>query len=189
MISSKTPALSERKSPDTSDLNEFLHTLESPFISDSVDEYTIPTQTQQPTAAYWNGLPKDRDATTASSYQSSPHSDPQEGPSSHTPPHSGSAPRDSDEQPTPEEKVEADACCEICGYRPKGHPQWFKGSMMKHKKNMHSEAPPQIYKCPFPGCTSRYKNRPDNLRQHQLDKGHFVDGEETCKRPSKRKKI
>ncbi|OHF02190.1 hypothetical protein CORC01_02470 [Colletotrichum orchidophilum] len=87
-------------------------------------------------------------------------------------------------------KVEAEAnkCCDICGYRPKGDPQWFKGSMAKHKKLQHSKAPPKIYKCPYPGCTSQYKNRPDNLKQHQQDKGHFVDGGETERRPSKRKK-
>ncbi|GJC79108.1 hypothetical protein ColLi_01946 [Colletotrichum liriopes] len=89
----------------------------------------------------------------------------------------------------PGQKVEVKAsdCCEICGYQPKGDPQWFKGSMAKHKKLQHSTAPPKIYRCPFPGCTSQYKNRPDNLKQHQQDKGHFVDGE-TERRPSKRKK-
>ena len=87
-------------------------------------------------------------------------------------------------------QTEANSCCELCGYRPKGHPQWFKGSMAKHKKLQHSAAPPIIYKCPYPGCNSRYKNRPDNLRQHQLEKKHFVDGEEgTTRRPSKRKKM
>jgi hypothetical protein len=84
--------------------------------------------------------------------------------------------------------IEADACCDECGYRPKGDPQWFKGSMNKHKKLMHSTAPPRIYKCPFPGCTSQYKNRPDNLRQHQIEKSHFVEGEVAPRRPSKRKK-
>ncbi|KAK3368892.1 hypothetical protein B0T24DRAFT_532214 [Lasiosphaeria ovina] len=88
-----------------------------------------------------------------------------------------------------EEKIEADSCCEICGYRPKGAPKWFKGSMAKHKKLQHSEAPPKLYKCPFPGCSSQYKNRPDNLRQHQVEKNHWVPGEEgTPRRPSKRKK-
>jgi hypothetical protein len=88
------------------------------------------------------------------------------------------------------QKVEADACCDLCGYRPKGDPQWFKGSMAKHKKLQHSTAPPRIYKCPFPGCTSQYKNRPDNLRQHQIEKNHWVQGEEsTPRRPSKRKKV
>ncbi|RYP06637.1 hypothetical protein DL765_009411 [Monosporascus sp. GIB2] len=87
-------------------------------------------------------------------------------------------------------KVEADECCEECGYRPKGAPQWFKGSMAKHKRLQHSTAPPVIYQCPFPGCTSAYKNRPDNLRQHQLEKGHFVDGgdNEAARRPSKKRK-
>ncbi|OHW91377.1 hypothetical protein CSPAE12_10059 [Colletotrichum incanum] len=84
-------------------------------------------------------------------------------------------------------EVKASDCCEICGYQPKGDPQWFKGSMAKHKKLQHSTAPPKIYRCPYPGCTSQYKNRPDNLKQHQQDKGHFVDGE-TERRPSKRKK-
>ncbi|RYP81087.1 hypothetical protein DL770_005998 [Monosporascus sp. CRB-9-2] len=87
-------------------------------------------------------------------------------------------------------KVEADECCEECGYRPKGAPQWFKGSMAKHKRLQHSTAPPVIYQCPFPGCTSAYKNRPDNLRQHQLEKGHFVGGSdnEATRRPSKKRK-
>jgi len=90
-----------------------------------------------------------------------------------------------------QQKVEADACCDICGYRPKGDPQWFKGSMAKHKKLQHSAAPPKIFKCPYPGCTSQYKNRPDNLRQHQIEKNHWVDGEATttARRPSKRKKL
>lgn len=88
------------------------------------------------------------------------------------------------------QKVEANSCCEICGYRPKGDPQWFKGSMAKHKKLQHSTAPPKIYKCPYPGCSSQYKNRPDNLRQHQIEKNHWVGGEEgTQRRPSKRKKL
>ncbi|RYP30361.1 hypothetical protein DL767_006269 [Monosporascus sp. MG133] len=87
-------------------------------------------------------------------------------------------------------KVEADECCEECGYRPKGAPQWFKGSMAKHKRLQHSTAPPVIYQCPFPGCTSAYKNRPDNLRQHQLEKGHFVGGgdNEAARRPNKKRK-
>lgn len=100
---------------------------------------------------------------------------------------------DGSEQQSPagqQQKVEADSCCEICGYRPKGDPQWFKGSMAKHKKLQHSTEPPKIYKCPFPGCTSQYKNRPDNLRQHQIEKNHWVQGEEgTPRRPSKRKKV
>ncbi|TGJ83063.1 hypothetical protein E0Z10_g5722 [Xylaria hypoxylon] len=83
------------------------------------------------------------------------------------------------------QKVEANERCEICGYRPKGDPQWFKGSMAKHKKMQHSTNPPVIYKCPFPGCSSEYKNRRDNLRQHQIEKNHFVGDEQ---RPSKRKR-
>ncbi|KAL7627684.1 hypothetical protein AAE478_001878 [Parahypoxylon ruwenzoriense] len=85
-------------------------------------------------------------------------------------------------------KVEANDSCEFCGYRPKGDPQWFKGSMAKHKKMQHSTGPPIIYKCPYPGCNSQYKNRQDNLRQHQIEKNHFV-GDEATRRPSKRKKI
>ncbi|KAI1339523.1 hypothetical protein F5Y15DRAFT_75462 [Xylariaceae sp. FL0016] len=86
------------------------------------------------------------------------------------------------------QQVEANDCCEICGYRPKGNPQWFKGSMAKHKKMQHSAGPPIIYKCPYPGCNSQYKNRQDNLRQHQIEKNHFV-GDEAGRRPSKRKKV
>ncbi|KAI0171752.1 hypothetical protein GGR52DRAFT_437418 [Hypoxylon sp. FL1284] len=85
------------------------------------------------------------------------------------------------------QKVEANDACEICGYRPKGDPQWFKGSMAKHKKMQHSAGPPTIYKCPYPGCSSQYKNRQDNLRQHQIEKNHFV-GDEERRRPPKRKK-
>lgn len=77
--------------------------------------------------------------------------------------------------------------CDQCDYRPKGDPKWFKGSLAKHKKLQHSTEPPKIYRCPYPGCTSQYKNRPDNLKQHQYDKGHFVEGEGDT-RPSKRKK-
>lgn len=86
-------------------------------------------------------------------------------------------------------KIEANSCCEICGYRPKGDPRWFGGSMAKHKKLQHATTPPKIYRCPYPGCTSQYKNRPDNLRQHQIEKGHFMDGQEGSGRPSKRKKV
>ncbi|KAI0106270.1 hypothetical protein GGR51DRAFT_178164 [Nemania sp. FL0031] len=84
-------------------------------------------------------------------------------------------------------KVEASERCEICGYRPKGDPQWFKGSMAKHKKMQHSTNPPVIFKCPYPGCNSEYKNRRDNLRQHQIEKNHFV-GDEASQRPLKRKR-
>jgi hypothetical protein len=86
------------------------------------------------------------------------------------------------------QKVEANERCELCGYRPKGDPQWFKGSMAKHKKMQHSNNPPTIYKCPFPGCNSEYKNRKDNLRQHQIEKNHFVGDEATQQRNPKRKR-
>ncbi|KAK8931845.1 hypothetical protein H634G_04354 [Metarhizium anisopliae BRIP 53293] len=87
------------------------------------------------------------------------------------------------------QKRNTDMCCEICGYRPKGNPQWFHGSMAKHKKLMHANTPPTIYPCPFPGCNSQYKNRPDNLRQHQIEKGHFVDGQEESTKSRKRRKM
>lgn len=91
---------------------------------------------------------------------------------------------------TPGIKMESDSCCELCGYRPEGDPRWFSGSMAKHKKLQHATSPPKIYSCPYPGCTSQYRNRPDNLRQHQLKKGHFVEGhEEAAPRPPKRKKM
>ncbi|KAH7165606.1 hypothetical protein EDB81DRAFT_877976 [Dactylonectria macrodidyma] len=86
-------------------------------------------------------------------------------------------------------KIESNSCCELCGYRPKGDPRWFGGSMAKHKKLQHATTPPKIYRCPYPGCTSQYKNRPDNLRQHQIEKGHFLDDQEGSQRPTKRKKV
>ncbi|OAA47841.1 hypothetical protein NOR_02331 [Metarhizium rileyi] len=86
-------------------------------------------------------------------------------------------------------KPDSDMCCEMCGYRPKGNPQWFHGSMAKHKKLMHANTPPKIYPCPFPGCNSQYRNRPDNLRQHQIEKGHFVDGQEGSTKSRKRRKM
>ena len=62
-------------------------------------------------------------------------------------------------------------------------------AVAKHKKLQHSTNPPQIYKCPYPGCNSAYKNRPDNLRQHQIEKMHFVDGVDSKgRRTNKRKK-
>lgn len=89
-----------------------------------------------------------------------------------------------------QQKVEADACCDLCGYRPKGDPRWFHGSMAKHRKLQHSTDPPKIYQCLYPGCNSAYKNRPDNLRQHQIEKNHFVEGQDgTRRRPSKRRKV
>jgi hypothetical protein len=87
-------------------------------------------------------------------------------------------------------KIESDSCCEICGYRPEGDPRWFPGSMAKHKKLQHATSPPKIYRCSYPGCTSQFKNRPDNLRQHQIKKGHFLEGEDQSqRRPNKRKKL
>lgn len=88
-------------------------------------------------------------------------------------------------------KIESNSCCDVCGYRPEGDPRWFPGSMAKHKKLQHASTPPRIYKCPYPGCKSQYTNRPDNLRQHQIKKGHFVEGQddEEGSRPTKRKKI
>ncbi len=83
-------------------------------------------------------------------------------------------------------EVESDDCCELCGYRPKGHPKWFRGSMAKHKQTKHSAE--VIYKCPFPGCNSQYRNRADNLRQHQLEKNHFVGDEATGKKAKKQKR-
>lgn len=107
-----------------------------------------------------------------------------------TPTAGSSSPSVSPVQPEQQSKIETGNCCEICGYRPKGDPRWFHGSMQKHKKLQHSTAPPKIYKCPYPDCNSAYKNRPDNLRQHQIEKNHFVDGEDgAIRRPSKRKKI
>lgn len=85
-------------------------------------------------------------------------------------------------------KTEAKESCKLCGFRPKGDPKWFRGSMAKHMKHQHSTQPPKIYKCPYPDCKSEYRNRPDNLRQHQLEKGHFV-GDDNGRRPSKRKRV
>lgn len=94
------------------------------------------------------------------------------------------------QQSEQQQKTEAEAGCELCDYKPKGSPQWFRGSMAKHMKIKHSTEPPVIYRCPFPGCNSAFRSRPDNLKQHQYEKNHFVDGEErVSKRPSKRKRV
>jgi hypothetical protein len=61
--------------------------------------------------------------------------------------------------------------------------------MAKHMKLQHSQNPPAIYRCEYPGCTSQYKNRPDNLRQHMIEKGHFLEGQDIKLRSSKRRKI
>ncbi|KAH6672718.1 hypothetical protein F5X68DRAFT_174970 [Plectosphaerella plurivora] len=84
-------------------------------------------------------------------------------------------------------KVAAKESCSLCGFRPKGHPKWFRGTMAKHMKNQHSAEPDKIFKCTFPGCKSEYRNRPDNLRQHQIEKGHMMEGDK-ARRPSKRKR-
>ncbi|KAM5342676.1 hypothetical protein ACJ41O_013642 [Fusarium nematophilum] len=76
------------------------------------------------------------------------------------------------------------SCCKICGYRPKGDPRWFAGSMAKHKKQQHSTGPPKIYCCPYPGCTSQF-NRLCNLRRHQRERGHFVESQQPVN-PGKR---
>jgi hypothetical protein len=101
-------------------------------------------------------------------------------------PQQPAAPEASEQGSAPKKPDEA---CEVCGYRPKGDPQWYKGSMAKHRRLQHGTGPPKVYKCPYPGCTSQYKNRPDNLRQHQIEKNHWVEGDEIApKRPSKRRK-
>lgn len=102
---------------------------------------------------------------------------------------SSQTPSSPEQSPTALRKMEADMCCEICGYRPKGDPKWFHGSMAKHKKLQHADSPPKIYPCPYPGCNSQYKNRPDNLRQHQIEKGHFVDGQDEPAKSRKRRKV
>jgi len=103
------------------------------------------------------------------------------------------------------EVVEADLCCKICGYRPKGDPQWFKGSMSKHMRTQHRKETEYFY-CNFPGCTSKFRNRADNLRKHKMEKNHWCEEDlvpatgaasssssgQTAggsRRPSKRKKI
>ncbi|EXK35403.1 hypothetical protein FOXG_06311 [Fusarium oxysporum f. sp. lycopersici 4287] len=91
--------------------------------------------------------------------------------------------------PAPAAKTKSDSSCKLCGYTPEGDPRWFSGSMAKHIKLQHSTKPPTIYRCPYPGCTSQYKNRPDNLRQHQIEKGHFLEGQDVVKRSNKRRKI
>ncbi|KAK4140362.1 uncharacterized protein C8A04DRAFT_15018 [Dichotomopilus funicola] len=136
------------------------------------------TQLLTPTASSSGSSPSD---TTASPTTASPATTerPQRSPAE-TP----------DQQSSNGQKVEANSCCDICGYRPKGDPQWFKGSMAKHRRLQHSTEPPKIFKCPFPGCTSQYKNRQDNLRQHQIEKNHWVEGDEgPPRRPSKRRRV
>lgn len=192
MISSIEPGSNARKSPDMSDLDEFL-ALSSPLenSADVSPDYTTPEFKLSPGTNTPSSLTTAKDS--ASPGHISPHNRQDTDPNTDsTTPQIGSS------SPAPAaEKVEAEICCEICGYRPRGSPDWFKGSLAKHKKTQH-RSEPRIYKCPFPGCTSKYKNRPDNLRQHQIDKGHFVNGEgagarsgdkDEGKRGSKRRKV
>ncbi|VTO88284.1 unnamed protein product [Fusarium graminearum] len=86
-------------------------------------------------------------------------------------------------------KIKSDIGCTLCNYTPKGDPRWFSCSLSKHMRLQHSTKPPIIYRCQYPGCTSQYKNRPDNLRQHQIEKGHFPDGQDVGKRSNKRRKV
>lgn len=86
-------------------------------------------------------------------------------------------------------KIKSDVGCTLCSYTPKGDPRWFNCSLSKHMRLQHSTKPPTIYRCQYPGCTSQYKNRPDNLRQHQIEKGHFTDGQDAGKRSNKRRKV
>lgn len=67
--------------------------------------------------------------------------------------------------------------CFLCDYKPSGDPRWFAGSMSKHMKTKHSGVT-KVFKCPHVGCNSKYTNRPDNLRQHQMKKRHFSSAEE-----------
>jgi hypothetical protein len=144
------------------------------FDSDS-NQTHLPTPTDTPS-----------DSSSSTPTRVSPAAEPTQQQQQQQPPGEAS----SEQQQAGHKVVEANSCCDICGYRPKGDPQWFKGSMAKHKKLQHSTAPPKIYKCPYPGCSSQYKNRPDNLRQHQIEKNHWVQGDEsTPRRPSKRKKV
>lgn len=185
MVSSLMPSQDTLESSVPSDMGEFL-VLSTPFM------HTSPGASPE-CATTWDTLSTNTPAVFPNSVSkaSGPSSQPSPGgdcrePNSTT---TQSGPGDSEPQPGAQ-KVEADACCDICGYRPKGDPQWFKGSMAKHKRLQHSTKPPQIYKCSYPGCTSKYTNRPDNLRLHKIEKGHFIDGEEVMhKRPSKRKKL
>lgn len=156
------------------------------------DEHVEPTATAQHGTVDPLSLRRINSSTRLSTSQSEDHIDTIDFPISSGEgsefPYSAASPSEAGTSSSGQ-KAEANSCCEICGYRPKGDPQWFKGSMAKHRKLQHSTEPPKVYRCPYPGCTSAYKNRPDNLRQHQIEKGHFVDGvDEKVRRPSKRKK-
>ncbi|TVY73848.1 hypothetical protein Focb16_v005959 [Fusarium oxysporum f. sp. cubense] len=71
----------------------------------------------------------------------------------------------------------AEVQCDLCPYKPKGDPRWFLGSMAKHMKLKHSDKPPKVFRCNYPGCGKKYRNRQDNLYQHQRKHGHFTNGE------------
>ncbi|CAH0033603.1 unnamed protein product [Clonostachys rhizophaga] len=164
----------------------------STLQSDTIDEFI---RTLTPSLDSFNNLQRDSDFDADFfTFQSGNISDssvtpddPSTGP---VPSTTATSPPSPEHTSTNGSKTESDSCCEICGYRPEGDPRWFPGSMAKHKKLQHATTPPKIYRCPYPGCSSQYKNRPDNLRQHQIKKGHFVDGdEEVSRRPSKRKRL
>lgn len=190
------------------DLNEFLNELSSSFGQDQAESYaSIDTIAVAP---FDMVTPSNLDAIATSGLQipAITTTPPEASPTAPSIAENGPSPpqmeniiqQQQQQEQTPDQsqaqtpsqtqaqKVEADSCCDICGYRPKGHPQWFKGSMAKHKRLQHSTDPPKLYKCPHPNCTSQYKNRPDNLRQHQIEKGHFVGDEAPPRRPSKRKR-
>ena len=168
--------------PPLDDMDAFFNDLVSDAGGNTAAAFTVVSPVESQTFDFGPGpaqLPTPTSSCTPSSTQTaSPSAEQPQQPAAETSEQQGC------------QKVEANACCELCGYRPKGDPQWFKGSMAKHKKLQHSAEPPRVYKCPFPGCTSQYKNRPDNLRQHQIEKNHWAQGEEgTSRRPSKRKKV
>lgn len=174
LFDSLTPSL-------TDDFNMDMDLEMQPLLGLGKQEVPKPPTLQIPARIFTPSGPSGNNSTASSSQSPSSPTAPSKN-ALRTPVSSASPP-----QQPPET---ADACCELCGYRPKGDPRWFHGSMAKHKKTQHSAEPPKIYKCPYPDCISAYKNRPDNLRQHQIEKNHFVEGHDaTSRRPSKRKKI
>ncbi|KAI2473003.1 hypothetical protein F4781DRAFT_427760 [Annulohypoxylon bovei var. microspora] len=215
MIQSISPDSQSTQESGSFPYGDFLENLHETFTDPSNDDFLIPLDTgasQQSQADLSstrsfdamvdpnNLLPNTRQpattstsfpstaslaSTPTSSFTASPHILPiisRAPPKISTPGRAGASPKP---MSSTIQKVEAEDCCDICGYRPKGDPQWFKGSMAKHKKMQHATGPPIIYKCPYPGCNSQYKNRQDNLRQHQIEKNHWV-GDEASRRPSKR---
>ncbi|EWZ79266.1 hypothetical protein FOXG_12505 [Fusarium oxysporum f. sp. lycopersici 4287] len=93
---------------------------------------------------------------------------------------------DIDLQPLPTPSVSQSACYvgkakiqfHLCKYEPRGDPRWFRGSMAKHMKLKHSDKPPKVFRCDYPGCGKEYRNRQDNLHQHQRRHGHFTNGKD-----------